>query len=90
MMKVDYTVWFCHVYSYAIDEDDEFYKFNPDWNLCCKRTGKYFQELRDSLRFDRNVLAKAENGVRKLYQWKRYQTQIKNIHWSQIRVGKFV
>ena len=72
MMKVVYTVWFCHVYSYAIDEDDEFYKFNPDWNLCCKRTGKYFQELRDSLRFDRNVLAKAENGVRKLYQWKRY------------------
>ena len=33
MMKVVYTVWFCHVYSYAIDEDDEFYKFNPDWNL---------------------------------------------------------
>ena len=71
MLKVIYSVWFHHIFSYKISPENEFMKVNQEWNICPRRRSKYLQRLRDSTRFDISKLSMSEDGVRNLYKWKK-------------------
>ena len=71
-LKVIYSVWYQHVFSYQANSDNPFDTMNPEWNICNGRRGKYLQQLRDATRFDISVLSSENDGEDKIFKWKKY------------------
>ena len=71
-LKVIYSVWYQHVFSYQMDEDNPFDIMNSGWNICNHRRGEYLQKLRDSSRFDNTVLCHEKKPKEKFMKWKKY------------------
>ena len=71
-LKIIYSVWYQHVFSYHMDENNPFDNMNPEWNICNHRRGEYLQRLRDSSRFDNKVLCEEKKPKEKFKKWKRY------------------
>jgi len=45
---------------------------NAGWNICNNRRGEYLHKLRESIRFDKDKLTLSDNGISRIYVWKKY------------------
>ena len=70
MLKVTYSLWFSHVFSYEIFENDEWHQKNPDWTICNRRHGEYFYKIKKSTAFDKEILVVNESDQKKMYVFK--------------------
>ena len=72
MLKVVYSLWFSHVFSYEIFEIDKWHELNKDWTICARRYGEYLYNLKISSTFDKETLLQSEAHHKKIYIWKIY------------------
>lgn len=70
MLKVTYSLWFSHVFSYETFENDKWHQQNPDWTVCNRRIGEYYYNLKRSTTFDKDVLVANEGDHKKIYVFK--------------------
>ena len=93
LLKSIYSVWFTHIYGFE-NSDSEWYTVNNTWNVCVRRTGTYFSEVKDTLREDydetiaNKILEKAQYTSCKMLEKfiMEYQRNLLNIHESKIRL----
>ena len=93
LLKSIYSVWFTHIYGFE-NPDTEWYTMNSTWNICVRRTGTYFSEVKDTLREDydklteESTLQKAEYTSSKMLEKfiMVYQQNLLTIHESKIRL----
>ena len=72
MLKVTYSLWFSHVFSYETFENDTWHQKNPDWTVCQQQTGEYFYNLKRSTTFDKETLVNNQSDHKKIYLFKIY------------------
>ena len=72
MVKVVYTLWFSHVFSYETYQDDKWHQHNTDWTVCMRRYGEYFFNLKAAASYDNDNLLQQESHHKKIYIWKIY------------------
>ena len=71
LLKSVFSVWYSHVFCYEPNRENPFDEMNAGWNLCNQRYGEYLFRLRNSVRFDIDKILPGENGVKKIYVWKK-------------------
>ena len=98
LLKGVFSVWYAHVFCYEANQNNPFDVMNPAWNICEHRGGVYLHNLRKSVRFDTNRIFPSEDGVHKLYFWKKYLeyffvgfkvNYVKMLHEFIINISKF-
>jgi len=72
LLKAVCSVWYTHVFCYEKNENNPFDMMNPGWNICDKRRGAYLHNLRKTVRVDMSKIFPSEDGVHKIYFWKKY------------------
>ena len=72
MLKVVYSLWFSHIFSYEIYKKDEWHERNKDWTFCMRRYGEYFFNIKASATYDNEHLLQQESQHKKIYIWKIY------------------
>ena len=66
MLKVTYSLWFSHFFSYETFENDKWHQQNLDLTVYNGRIGEYFYNLERSTTFNKEVLVVNESNHKKI------------------------
>jgi len=54
MLNIIYSIWTVHVYGIEIDDTNEWFKLNNNWNQCSGRNDDYFESVKDAAKRDKS------------------------------------
>ena len=92
-LKAIYSIWFTHIFGFESVPDSQWHTVNSNWNVCVRRTGSFFNILKDALRQDEaqhtdtQVLHKAHTITKCLMEkfLDIYKERFFLIHQSQLK-----